>query len=279
MQTEDKLTEAEQLVGIYTNDELNNEQYHNSPGVSNSGLTDISKCPAVYQWRKNAPQHEDKLNALNMGTALHTGLLEPHLFKEQFAIEPVLDRRTKEGKAKAKEFSEENKGKIVISAADGDKLMLMIESAMAHPAARYLLEDEGPRESSIFWIDEETGELCRIRPDKMIDNKPIIVDVKKTADINRFSKSIEDFRYHVQAGMYSDGYRQHFGEWPTFVFLVVSETIDCGRYPVRVFVLDDEAFNAGYNTYRTDLNTYHYCNTNNSWGGFEVIGRPAWAKS
>jgi hypothetical protein len=56
----------------------------------------------------------------------------------------------------------------------------------------------------------------------------------------------------------------------------VSETIDCGRYPVRVFELED--IDAGHALFRRDLNTYHECRINNEWGGVETIKRPEWAR-
>lgn len=264
--------------GIFSNTELSNAEYHAGPGISKSGLDSIAKSPAVYRWMRSAPVDNEKTKALNMGTALHTLLLEPHLFDQQFAVLPELNLRTNAGKETKLIFKEENKGKIILSKEEDRELLLMTRSARAHPAAKFLLEDSGPIESSIYWNDEETGELCRIRPDKMLSDRPVIVDVKKTADINRFNKSIEDFRYHVQAAMYSDGFYRHYNERPTFVFLVVSETIECGRYPVRVFVLDDVDFGRGHELYCRDLDTYHYCNQSNQWGGFEIISRPAWAK-
>ena len=262
----------------FTSDEMSNEEYHKSDGVSNTGLGDIAKSPAVYQWRKNAPEDPEKLKALDIGTALHTRLLEPHLFDEQFAVEPKLDRRTKAGKQEAEIFAMESEGKKILTMEEGRKLDFMVESTYAHSAARFLLEADGQCESLIFWTDRETGELCRVRPDRMLDDRPIIVDVKKTADINKFSKSIYEYRYNVQAAMYSDGYKQYFDEDPIFAFLVVSETIECGKYPVRVFSLDDNAFSKGWELYRKNLEAYHECVESGNWGGFEMIGLPGWVR-
>nr|DAR21317.1 MAG TPA: Exodeoxyribonuclease 8 [Caudoviricetes sp.] len=54
-------------------------------------------------------------------------------------------------------------------------------------------------------MDPETGELCRTRPDKQLKNHPVILDVKKVADMERFARHIEEFRYHVQDSMYRKG--------------------------------------------------------------------------
>lgn len=264
--------------GIYF--DLPNDAYHSGAGVSKSQLDDIAINPAVYQWRKQAPQDDEKLRALDMGTALHCLLLEPHEFEQRFVIAPKFDRRTIEGKKRAAHFLEKNghSGKTVLEAEEHRKLLLMRDSAFAHPAARWLLEADGHQEASIYWDDEETGELCRIRPDKFLAGQPVIVDVKKVADMARFARHVEEFRYHVQDAMYRDGFYQHFNEYPQFVFIAVSESIDCGRYPVRTFQLHAEDVDAGHQLYRRDLNTYHQCRASNSWGGIEELRRPAWAR-
>ncbi len=263
--------------GLYI--DISNEDYHSGPGVSKSQLDDIAVSPAIYIWRKNAPEDEEKKRALDMGTALHCLLLEPEEFDKRFIVAPEFNRRTNKGKGDEKEFLEEcNKmGMTPMTFEQGRQLKLMRESTLAHPAARWLLEAEGHYEASIYWDDEETGELCKIRPDKFLTNQPLIADVKKVADMSRFQRHIEEFRYHVQDAMYRDGYLQHFGEVPQFVFIAISESIDCGRYPVRVFQLNPEDTAAGHDLYRRDLGTYHHCRETNNWGGVEEIRRPAWA--
>jgi len=272
-----KLTAPED-PGLYF--DISNEAYHAGPGVSKSQLDDIAINPAIYQWRKRAPQDEVKLKALDMGTALHCLLLEPHEFDQRFVVAPKFDRRTFEGKQRAARFLEVNgqSGKTVLEPEEHRKLLLMRDSTFAHPAARWLLEADGHQEASIYWDDEETGELCRIRPDKFLTGQPVIVDVKKVADMARFARHVEEFRYHVQDSMYRDGFYQHFNEYPQFVFIAVSESIDCGRYPVRTFQLHAEDVDAGHQLYRRDLNTYHHCRASNTWGGVEELRRPAWAR-
>lgn len=219
--------------GIYY--DISNEDYHRGAGISKSQLDDIAINPAIFQWRKEAPEDDEKKAALDMGTALHCLLLEPEEFDKRFIVAPAFNRRTNEGKADEQRFLKdcESSGMTVMDAEQGRKLKLMRASALAHPAARWLLEAEGHQEASIYWNDEQTGELCRIRPDKFLSGQPVIVDVKKVADMSRFARHVEEFRYHVQDAYYREGFSKHFGEYPLFVFIAVSEAIDCGRYPVR----------------------------------------------
>ena len=264
--------------GVYH--DITNEEYHAGPGVSKSQLDDIAISPAVYQWRKHAPVDEEKLTALDMGTALHCLLLEPDEFETRFIIATEFNRRTTIGKEAEKAFLDDcaSTGKTVMTFEEGRKLRLMRESAFAHPDARWLLEQDGFSESSIYWTDKETGEQCRIRPDRYLKNIPAIFDVKKTADMIRFSTHAEEFRYYVQDAMYSEAYEETFNERPDFLFLIVSDTIDCGRYPVRVQPLEEEWKLAGYEAWHRDLRKFHQCKISNDWHDMNPIYRPFWAK-
>lgn len=260
--------------------DISNEDYHAGDGVSKSQLDLLAKNPALLKWIKSAPEDEEKKSALDMGTALHCLLLEPDEFDKRFIVAPAFNRRTTQGKADEEAFLKEtaNLGMTVMTAEEGRKLGLMRASAMAHPAARWMLEAPGHCETSMYWTDDETGELCRIRPDKWLNEHNVIVDVKKVADMDRFSRHIEEFRYHVQNAMYCEGAQKVTGEVHGFFFLAVSESIDCGRYPVRVFELDASDVDTGMALFRRDLNTYHQCRLSDEWGGVEIIKRPEWAR-
>lgn len=264
--------------GIYF--DISNEDYHAGDGVSKSQLDLLAKTPALLNWVKDAPEDEDKKAALDMGTALHCLLLEPDEFDKRFIIAPPFNRRTNQGKADEEAFLKEveDRGATVMSAEEGRKLRLMRASAMAHPTARWLLETKGHCEASMYWNDETTGELCRIRPDKWLPDYRMIVDVKKVADMDRFARHVEEFRYHVQEAMYREGALRATGEPHSFLFLAISESIDCGRYPVRVFELDLADSAAGLALFHRDLNTYHQCRQSDEWRGVEVIKRPDWAR-
>ncbi|KLY37156.1 hypothetical protein SK92_00290 [Klebsiella oxytoca] len=264
--------------GIYF--DISNEDYHAGDGVSKSQLDMVAKNPALLKWVKAAPEDEEKKSALDMGTALHCLLLEPEEFDKRFIKEPKVDLRTTRGKATLDAFKDSIKGSNMTPIPDEDwrKLGLMHKSAMAHPAARWMLEAPGYCEASMYWNDDETGELCRIRPDKWLNEHNVIVDVKKVADMERFARHIEEFRYHVQNAMYCEGAQKVTGEVHGFFFLAVSESIDCGRYPVRVFELDAPDVDTGMVLFRRDLNTYHQCRLSDEWGGVEIIKRPEWAR-
>ncbi|ENB7760465.1 exodeoxyribonuclease VIII [Salmonella enterica subsp. enterica serovar Bredeney] len=264
--------------GIYY--DIPNEAYHAGPGVSKSQLDDIADTPAIYLWRKNAPVDTEKTKTLDTGTAFHCRILEPEEFSKRFIIAPEFNRRTSAGKEEEKTFLEEcaRTGRTVLTAEEGRKIELMYQSVMALPLGQWLVESAGYAESSVYWEDPETGILCRCRPDKIIPEFHWIMDVKTTADIQRFRTAYYDYRYHVQDAFYSDGYRAQFGEIPTFVFLVASTTAECGRYPVEIFMMGEEAKLAGQREYRRNLQTLAECLNNDEWPAIKTLSLPRWAK-
>ncbi|HBE5201984.1 TPA: exodeoxyribonuclease VIII [Escherichia coli] len=264
--------------GIYYG--ISNENYHAGPGVSKSQLDDIADTPALYLWRKNAPVDTTKTKTLDLGTAFHCRVLEPEEFSNRFIVAPEFNRRTNAGKEEEKAFLMEcaSTGKTVITAEEGRKIELMYQSVMALPLGQWLVESAGHAESSIYWEDPETGILCRCRPDKIIPEFHWIMDVKTTADIQRFKTAYYDYRYHVQDAFYSDGYEAQFGVQPTFVFLVASTTIECGRYPVEIFMMGEEAKQAGQLEYHRNLRTLADCLNTDEWPAIKTLSLPRWAK-
>ncbi|AZT72808.1 exonuclease VIII [Salmonella enterica subsp. enterica serovar Waycross] len=264
--------------GIYY--DIPNEAYHAGPGVSKSQLDDIADTPAIYLWRKNAPVDTEKTKSLDTGTAFHCRVLEPEEFSKRFIIAPEFNRRTSAGKEEEKTFLEEcaRTGRTVLTAEEGRKIELMYQSVMALPLGQWLVESAGYAESSVYWEDPETGILCRCRPDKIIPEFHWIMDVKTTADIQRFRTAYYDYRYHVQDAFYSDGYRAQFGEIPTFVFLVASTTAECGRYPVEIFMMGEDAKLAGQREYRRNMQTLAECLNNDEWPAIKTLSLPRWAK-
>ncbi|EKS2303771.1 PD-(D/E)XK nuclease-like domain-containing protein, partial [Salmonella enterica] len=274
----DPVTMEDIEPGIYYG--ISNENYHAGPGVSKSQLDDIADTPALYLWRKNAPVDTTKTKMLDLGTAFHCRVLEPEEFSNRFIVAPEFNRRTNAGKEEEKTFLEEcaRTGRTVLTAEEGRKIELMYQSVMALPLGQWLVESAGYAESSVYWEDPETGILCRCRPDKIIPEFHWIMDVKTTADIQRFRTAYYDYRYHVQDAFYSDGYRAQFGEIPTFVFLVASTTAECGRYPVEIFMMGEDAKLAGQREYRRNLQTLAECLNNDEWPAIKTLSLPRWAK-
>ena len=227
-------------------------EYHAHPAIGKSTLDLIARDPYLVEWSRNAPVDPGKKSAADIGDAFHALLLEPDRFAASYIVAPSFNLRTNDGKAQQAEFAAANAGKVILSADESAMLHMMRDSVMAHPQARELIEAEGLVERSFFWTDDETNIECKCRPDKFIAARNLLVDVKTTPSIAKFSYSVEDFRYYVQAPWYCDGV-DLFGYDSRMAFMVVQKTAEFGRYPVQVFTLPEDLILYGRQTYQRDM--------------------------
>lgn len=271
--------------GIYEG--ISNEDYHSGEGYSKSQLDMVAESPGLLGWAKKAPR-DISSKASNLGTALHTLLLEPELFSKQFVCEPVgTERKSNVGKANAQLFEDEvaRLGQSILKIEELDMLHAQADSVMAHPEARALLESKvGKAELSAYWTDPETGLLCRCRPDWWAYPE-VIVDVKTTdyPAAYPFGKSVFDYRYHVQDSFYTDGCSIASGtQVDEFLFLAVGKKREMGRYPVHLHRLAPRAKDLGRHLYQQDLNTIVSCTEHigsdaSLWPAIEHLDLPDYA--
>jgi exodeoxyribonuclease VIII len=213
---------------------------------------------------------------MRFGAALHDALLLPNEFPMRYVEEPILDRRTKEGKIAFQEFQTEHVGKSILSPLDMARIRGMVESARKHRTAGALIE-AGVSELSCFWDDEETLLPCKARPDLLIDST--IIDIKTTRDASHraFQKSVASYRYHVQAAWYLDGVSKF---QPAERFIIISIESE-PPYATAIYELDHATIEAGRAAYRKDLEKLNQCKQVNKWPAYgeeiETINLPHWA--
>ena len=255
---------------------LTNSEYRAQRGLSKSDLDLIHKSPALLEWARNAPSVGS--DEVELGTHVHCAILEPEAFAAEYIKRPSFDRRTKDGKAGAEAFDATmaGSGKIILDSDDYDQVTTMRDSIMAHPVAAHLLGLPGISEASIFF--EIDGIRCKARPDRLITDEPIILDVKTTDDVDKFEISAEEYRYHVQAAWYCEALRQLRGVEHRFIFVVVGKRKVFGQHPVRVFEMDPEWLEAGKAAYLEDLAAAKELEEFGPSLHIETIHRPRWAK-
>jgi len=208
-------------AGIYFN--LSNEDYHSDPAVSCSGIKDLLVSPLQY-WdssplNKNRKHKETK--AKTIGTALHCLLMEKEKFSEDYIVLPKLeiDSDFYREESKKPDFDHNyelfaSKGsktfkyigsKTVIRQEEYEEINEAVNNLEAQGAASSLFKD-GYAEVSIFWRDEETGLMCKCRPDYLSTN--YIADYKSIASIEIIERSLAAYNYHYQAAYYLEGLNQ-----------------------------------------------------------------------
>jgi hypothetical protein len=224
--------------------DLDNELYHASHGISCSKLKLFRQCPAKYK-----AQYIDKImpevskDTFNLGTAIHTITLEPHLFSN--SVVRMSDKIKQRRGEKWENFKAANPGKIILPGPQYDLCDMANKAINAHPFARRMVAGGRP-EVSIFKRDIETGLIIKCRPDYMLDD--LIVDVKTaaSAEPKKFGMDAKKFGYHMQDSMYRD-----ISESPEFAFLVIENKAPC--IVTAPVLMSPEARRLGYLQYRDAL--------------------------
>jgi exodeoxyribonuclease VIII len=258
------------------------KQYHaDTTRVSKSKLDELAKSPYHYWYKYLNPDRvkEEETDAFVIGRAIHTAILEPAKFNEEFWRAPVVNRRTKEGKNTIAEFQELNGNKTALKPDEWDYVMAMRDAAHKHPAIQHLLSG-GIAEHTMYFNEPTTGVRCQIRPD-WLNNAGYVVDLKSTEDASpiAFQRSVAKYRYHVQDAFYFDGIKHATGKEPKgFVFVVIEKK---PPFMIGVYQLTERAREQGRQTYLTELNIYKTCQANGVWPGYsqtvEMLDLPPWA--
>lgn len=192
--------------------ELSNEKYHSLAGISSSGLKDARTDPKLYFKRDKLMSMPSP--ALELGSAVHKGLLEPETYNEdKFDLSPL-------GAQKAHIMI--NNGKVMFDKYLRDTL----------------------NEHSLFVRDD--GLIRRVRMDAYDKANGIIYDVKTSKCTDKFSFKDEAYRlnYHLQAAFYTDTLKLAGFKADFFVFFVIPNESPCkpfAFYAKQRFIEDGRA--------------------------------------
>lgn len=260
---------------------ISNKEYRQRPGISSSELKKIMITPAHYKHWKENPQEDTP--ALLFGRSAHKYILETYDFYTEFAVAPNVDRRTKEGKEEWARFVADSEGKDVITQEQFEQIDAMRNAAYATPFVSKLIN--GEHEVSYFWIDEDTGLKCKVRPDSINHKLKIIVDYKTcdNAETEHFMKQAIRLGYDLQASYYLDGVKANTDEDYIFVFIAQEKK---PPYAVNILQADDIFIRSGREVYKAMLQTYKDCSESGVWYGYlgaenqiNSLGVPKWIEN
>jgi hypothetical protein len=261
--------------------DLPNEAYHSIPAIGASGLKHLARSPAHYFGMALDPARPEANTtpAMRNGTLTHCALFEPDQLAARYVIKPLgLDGRTKDGKAWIAQQT--------LEVVDVEQMA----AAQAQAAAVRRLPDvaallmEGQPEVSAFWLDEETGEHCKCRPDwtSPAGDGVIIVDGKTCVDASPrgFQRAVVNFDYAASAAWYIDGYKEATGKRVYgYVFACVENT---WPYTAAAYMLADDWIDAARARNRELLGLFAKCKATNIWPGYndriDLLEMPAWAR-
>lgn len=245
---------------------MTEREYRQAEGISRSQLWKLKETPEKFKWAMEHP--EPATPALIFGAAAHKAMLEPKGFWDEYAVAPVVDRRTKAGKDIWNAFLNDlPEGKEIVSADDYAMITGMVEAANKNPFVEKLLS--GEKEQPYFWKDDITGEICKVRLDCLTElgGKAVIVDYKTTMDASTdgFMHAAVKHGYDFQAAMYLEGLKKATGKDAVFVF-IAQEKVE--PYAVNILQADEIFVRRGYDIFREFLGTYHDCKVTGNWWGY-----------
>lgn len=281
--------------GLYTGVPM--VEYQALEAASSHRLSNMRRSPAHCRQAIDAPREETP--ALLLGSLVNAMLLEPHLVKEEFAVAEQCCATTQKKERCSKGGNVRVGGVWFCSQhAKGDKdrpddcrvvtldvfelASACVLSVMAHPAAQTLVTARTDTELSVVWTDEETGLLCKARPDFLDRQAPVVNgDLKTCRDAGRkaFERAIWEYGYHLQAAHYRNGLKANGIDAQDFALICVETE---PPHAVAVYQFEDDVMDRGEREVRQLLHRYAKCVKSGKWPGYsdqvELIGVPAWAR-
>ena len=216
--------------------------------------------------------------AMALGALIHTAVLEPENLEREYIKSPKFDRRTKEGKAQAEAFEQGAQGRRVVSEDDMRIAEGCTTSIRSHAVARELLEG-AKVESSIYWKHEETGLLCKARPDAYNPESGILIDLKSTQDAGpKFARDLFSMNYHVQLAYYSMAIEAIGFAVNRVIIIAIEKT---PPFELGLYELDSQTLALGAHKVREFLPRYAEALRTDIWPGYpaqiQTISPPTWA--
>lgn len=224
---------------------VSDDDYHSSKDyISSTGVRHLLRSPKYFHAVAMEKIEIEETEAMRFGKIAHLAILEPSKFQEKYMIIPDFGamQSSKNRAARDAWIESQKPGSVFCTQIQMDRLQMMIESLLSHPVATQLIKD-GVAEASGYFKDQETGLLCRIRPDYLKHDLSVMIDFKTTRDASfkAFQREIWNYRYDVQLAFYRMGVEAIHGRLPeTSCFIAIEKEppFDIAVYAVDDFLLE-----------------------------------------
>ena len=167
------------------------EDYYGDFGkqyLSNSNVSTLLKNPLALHEPFGARP------AFLVGGYFHTAILEPNKLKN-FKIVESSTRNTKA-------YKEISDGELCLLQHEVDQIELMVEKVMANDVCKDLIKT-GDVEYEVPNIGKIQGEMWKGKADIINHSEKLVIDLKTTADIDKFRFSANKYNYDSQAYIYN----------------------------------------------------------------------------
>lgn len=217
---------------------LERDQYREACGLNPSSIKEKSPLHVREVYEKPNGKSTD---AMNLGTAVHTLVWEPHLFTEQVVCWDG-DRRGNGWKA----FAEEHSDKLILK-AEGEysyeRAIQIASKLTADPRVKELAR-EGLAEAAVF--TEEHGLQCRGLLDWIATHCSTLVDLKVVRSIvaRDFGNAVQRYGWDVSMACYRRWFQREANKEIRAVKFVAVESAP--PFDVAVVNVPEEALELGW---------------------------------
>jgi hypothetical protein len=239
---------------------LSNAAYHSeTQHLSSSNLKLLLSSPQEFYQQKilgNKPEQQNS-SALELGSYVHSLILEPELVAQEYAM---FSGWRKQG-AEFDAFKEANQGKAIISQPQAHNGQRLAKTVQACPPALDLLKG-GEAELSIAC--ELHGVKAKMRADYLNIEQKYIVDVKTTrwpSNPDTFKRTVKDLGYELSAAYYAAIAGTALGGVFDFYWLVISKT----DYECQVYKASSQTMAEGTTLVYKALALYKQCLNTSVW--------------
>jgi len=247
--------------------------YLEHPGLSQSSLKMILKSVSKYRYYKDNPS-TGQTPAMLFGSALHTAVLEPELFNQEYIYEPDYDKRKNAGDWKEFKQNAYESNRIILPAKFQTDIEGIKESLKQHSLINDILNNlYMETEKSIFW--NENGLDFKARIDIFIKNETeksiIIGDLKTCLDLIKFEKDISSYGYYIQDNHYTNAVIKGLKLTDykiNFLFLAVEKQ---PPYDCDIFYLDNDFSDIAEYNINKAIEKYKNCAHSGIWKENEKI--------
>ena len=202
----------------------NDEHYYGEFGkqyLSNSDISTLLTNPLALG-KQQAPRP-----AFLVGGYFHTAILEPDKLKKYKVIEST----TRNTKA----YKEMSGGELCLLQHEVDKIEALVEKMMNNKVCRDLIHAEG-NEFEVPGVAELAGNWWKGKADIVNHSEKLVIDLKTTADLEKFHWSAKKYNYDSQAFVY----KNLFGYDMLFV------AIDKNTGQIGVYDCSDNFYKTGF---------------------------------
>ena len=197
-----------------------NEAYHKNEALSSTMVKHSAVSWRYFRDHQMGLIERVEKQCWNLGTALHTAILEPHLLDSIVAFKPKgMSFANKEGKAWR---AEQKASAVIIDYKQADALKYMVERIPKH--IREIFEAKGAETEIGARVMHENGYMVQARADQYQKGVGLF-DVKSTRELAMLRrKGAYDLGYHISAAWYIDCFFRVTGEKLPFTILAVDSS-------------------------------------------------------